>query len=91
MRTDLQPAPARGMTPAEVGRYLRVSPDYVRDEIRSGRLGAIDTRRHRCRRPRYIVLPHHLAAWEQSRAAATPAAPSPRRRRRPPIHDYYPD
>lgn len=91
MPTDLQSPPTRGMTPAEVARYLRVSPDYIRDEIRAGRLGAIDTSRLRRRRPRYVVLPHHLAAWERSRAAVTPAAPSPRRRRQPLMIDYYPD
>ncbi len=91
MPTDTPPSPSRGMTPAEAARYLRVSADYIRDEIRAGRLGAINTARQRCRRPRYIVLPHQLAAWERSRAAATPASPAPRRRRRPSTIDYYPD
>jgi excisionase family DNA binding protein len=81
----------RGLTPAEVARYLRVSADYIRDEIRTGRLGALNTSRQRCRRPRYIVLPHHLAEWERSHAAATPPPAAQRRRRRPAMVDYYPD
>lgn len=83
--------PTHGMTPAEVGRYLRVSPDYIRDEIRAGRLGAIDTSRQRGRRARYVILPHHLAAWEREHAVTTPEAPAARRRKRTTIKDYYPD
>jgi hypothetical protein len=82
--------PQRGLTPAEVGRLLRVSPDFVRAEIRAGRLGAIDTSRQRCRRSRFVVLPHHLREWEQSRRAAAPQA-TPRRRKRTCEVDFYPD
>jgi hypothetical protein len=82
--------PQRGLTPTELGRYLRVSPDYIRAEIRAGRLGAIDTSRQRCRRSRFIVLPHHLAEWEQARRVAAPQA-TPRRRRRREEIDFYPD
>jgi hypothetical protein len=81
---------ARGMTPAELGRLLRVSPDRIRAWIKSGELGAIDTARHRCGRPRYVILPHHLAEWERRHAAATTLKP-PRRSRQPAVHDYYPD
>src|SRR5262249_46399342 len=56
----------------------------------SGELGAIDTARHRCGRPRYVILPHHLAAWERGRQAAPPPRPA-RRRERAPAVDYYPD
>jgi hypothetical protein len=80
----------RGLTPNELARILRVSPDRVRAWIASGELGAINTSTARCRRPRYIVLAHHLAAWEQSHAAARPA-PAPRRRRQIAVRDYYPD
>ena len=83
--------PSHGLTPTELGHYLRVSPDYIRDEIRAGRLGAINTSRQRCRRPRYVVLPHHLAAWERSHAAAIPEQLVPRQRKRTQQVDYYPD
>jgi hypothetical protein len=86
------PMPQHGLTPAEVARYWRVSADFVRDEIRAGRLGAIDTSRQRCRRSRFVVLPHHLAAWEQLHRAATPERPRTRRRRqRTDEVDFYPD
>jgi excisionase family DNA binding protein len=83
------PEPRHGLTPREVARLLRVSPDRVRAWIASGELGAIDTARHRCGRPRYVVLPHHLAALEAARRAGPPPRP-PRRRSRPCLVDYYP-
>lgn len=82
--------PRRGLTPNEIGKLLRVSPDKVRAWIARGELKAINTSTSRCGRPRFIVLAHHLAEFEQSHAAAQPA-PAPRRRRQPAIHDYYPD
>jgi hypothetical protein len=87
--TDAPPSTPRGYTPAELGRLLRVRPDQVRAWIKSGELGAIDTARLRCGRPRFIILPHHLAEFERRRAAAAPK-PVPRRRR-PAGKDYYPD
>ena len=86
--------PVRGYTPNELARLLRVSPDKVPSWIKRGELSAIDTARHRCGRPRFIVLPHHLVEFEQRRKASTPAAnPTPRRRRRTETMeiDYYPD
>lgn len=97
MRSNISPrnfpasTPLRGMTPAELARYLRVSPDFVRDEIRAGRLKAINTSRVRCGRPRYIILPHHLAEWERSREATPTEKPAPRRKQLTTKIDYYPD
>jgi hypothetical protein len=86
---DAAEAPApRGLTPAEVGRLLRIGPDRVRSMVRAGELGAIDTAPPRSPRPRYIVLPQHLEAYFRRRSAARPQSP-PRRRRRA-VHDYYP-
>src|SRR3954468_8693332 len=93
-RTELTPTDvdvARGYTPNELARLLRVSPDRIRAWIKAGELGALDTARHRCGRPRYVILPHHLTEFEQRRRATTPAAkPLPRRRRTVAV-DYYPD
>jgi hypothetical protein len=91
MPTDTKVSPSRGMTPAELGRYLHVSPDFVRDEIRAGRLKAIDTSRQRGRRPRFVILPHHLAEWERSRAAIPTEQTVPRRKKRTVAIDYFPD
>jgi len=73
--------PTTGYTPNELGRLLRVSPDRIRRWIAAGELGAINTAPSRLSKPRFIVLPHHLAEFERSRAAAAPK-PAVRRRRR---------
>lgn len=79
--------PARGLTPRETARLLRVSPDRVRAMIKSGRLGAINT--GACGRDRFIVLPEHLAAFAAANRAARPPVPA-RRRRRSTLVDFYP-
>jgi excisionase family DNA binding protein len=79
----------RGLTPREVARLLRVSSDRVRAWIASGELGALDLARHRCGRPRFVILPHHLAEFERRRAATPPPKPI-RRRKRTPLIDFYP-
>lgn len=87
----LRDRPGAGLTPRELARLLRVSPDRVRAWIASGELGALNTAAARCGKPRYVVLPHHLAEFEQRRGAARPK-PAPRRRRRTPeMIDYFPD
>jgi excisionase family DNA binding protein len=78
------------MTPTEVARLMRVSPDRIRAWIKAGELGAVDTARHRCGRPRYVVLPHHLVEFERRRRAVEPPR-KPRRRREPELVDYFPD
>jgi excisionase family DNA binding protein len=83
--------PRQGLTPREVARRFRVSPDRVRAWIHSGELTAINTARARCARRRFIVLPHHLAEFERSRQVSPPTKPAPRRRRQPGAIDYYPD
>jgi hypothetical protein len=91
--TPAEQAPStieRGWTPNELARLLRVSPDRIRAWIQSGELGALDLATTRCGRPRYVILPHHLAEFEARRCAATPPRPARRRRRRQRI-DYFPD
>jgi hypothetical protein len=73
-----------------VARYLRISPDRVREMIARGELGAIDTAPRRCGRPRFVILPHHLVEWEQRHRAAT-RPPTLRRRRRTVPVDYLAD
>jgi excisionase family DNA binding protein len=81
--------PAAGMTVAEVARRYRVSPDKVRAWIARGELKAVNTAAALCGRPRFVVLPQHLAAFEQRRGAAPP--PRPPRRKQTAKVDYYPD
>jgi len=80
----------RGLTPREVARRYRVSPDRVRAWILRGELGALNLGTNRCGRPRYVVLPEHLGEFERARkVAATP--PVKRRKRLAAAVDYYPD
>jgi excisionase family DNA binding protein len=78
------------LTPNELARLLRVSPDKIRAMIARGELKAINMATTRCGKPRYVVLPHHLAEFEEKRQAAPPPT-SPRRRKRMYEVDYYPD
>jgi hypothetical protein len=86
--------PRAGLTVREVARLYRVSPDKVRGWIKSPdpakRLGAINTSNDGCRKPRYIVLPHHLAEFERLRLAGPAPRPAKRRKRITKV-DYYPD
>jgi hypothetical protein len=84
------PADGRGLTPRALARYLRLSPDRIRSMIASGELGAVDTSRHRCGRPRYVILPHHVREWERARRAAAPPKPARRRKRTAEV-DFFPD
>ena len=90
MATDTALTPAAGLTVADVARRYRVSPDRVRAWIRSGQLAALNTRDAKCGRPRFVVLPEALAAFERGRSVAPPPQP-PRRRKRTKQVDYYPD
>jgi hypothetical protein len=80
----------RGYTPRELAKVLRVSPDRVRNWIKSKQLGAINTAAARCGKPRFVILPHHLAEFERSRLAGSIPRPAQRARPQPGI-DFYPD
>jgi excisionase family DNA binding protein len=86
--TDLS---ARGHTPQELARLLRVSPDKVRTWIRTGELPAVDVAAVRCGRPRYVVLPEQLATFLTGRTPGPPVPRARRQRRRPGLKDYYHD
>lgn len=88
MRSEPRPA---GMTPNEVARLLRISPDRVRAMIVRGELGAINLGPRRGGKPRYVVLPDALEEFTRRHAAATPADKPPRRRKQPAAAvDFYP-
>lgn len=86
----MPPDPPAGLTVADVARRYRVSPDKVRAWIARGELAAINTATALCGRPRWVVLPEQLVAFERRRAGGAGARPR-RRRRLAGVIDYYPD
>jgi hypothetical protein len=82
--------PAVGLTVAEVARRYRIGKDKVRALIARGELAAVNTATALCGKPRWIVLPDGLAAFERRRQGG-PAPTPPRRRKRMSEVDYYPD
>ena len=88
---DALTTPGRGLTVADVAQRYRVSPDKVRGWIVCGELLAINTASVLCGRPRYVVPPDALAAFERRRSAAVPPKPRRRRRRQDAGYiDYFP-
>lgn len=80
-----------GLTVAEVAKRYRVGEDKVRTWIRKGELRAINTATVLCGRPRWVILPDALLAFERGRAAVPEPKPTKRTRRRADTVDYYPD
>jgi len=78
----------RAMTPVQVAERYGVSPDKVRSRIASGELQAIDVSTRRGGRPRWVVTPEALAAWERQRVARPTQRPQ-RRRRQPDVIEYF--
>jgi transposase len=79
-----------GLTVADVARRYRVGEDKVRGWIGRGELKAINTSTSLCGKPRWVVMPDALAAFEQRRAGGPPPKP-PRRRKATGLVDFYPD
>lgn len=78
------PAPADPvyLTPPEVARRLRISPDRVIALIRCGELRGCDVSiRPGVGRARYRVHACDLAAWLAARLVVPPSRPTRRRRR----------
>lgn len=83
------PPEQRGLTVADVAARYRVSPDKVRAWIGRGELVAVNTATVLVGKPRWVIQPDALAAFEQRRKSGPPPAPAPRRKRPPNIIDYY--
>jgi hypothetical protein len=84
------PDSTAGLTVADAARRYRVSPDKVRGWIARGELAAVNTATVICGKPRWVIMPEALAAFEAIRRGG-PAPKPPRRMRRRHLIDYYPD
>ena len=69
--------PNTSMTPPEVARRLRVSPEKIIGWIRRGQLVAVNVSNGR--RPRFVIRLDDLLRFEQTRLVGGPR-PAPRRR-----------
>jgi excisionase family DNA binding protein len=79
-----------GLTVQDVAKRYRVSPDKIRAWIARGELRAINTATALCGKPRWVITPDALSAFEQKRVGGP--TPKPQRRRRlPAVIDFYPD
>jgi hypothetical protein len=72
----------------DLARRYRVGEDKVRGWIARGELAAVNTAAVLCAKPRWVVMPEALTAFERRRAGGPP---SPPRRRRPVVKDYFPE
>lgn len=79
-----------GLTVDDMAKRYRVGPDKVRGWIARGELKAINTAAALCGRPRWVITPDALAAFENRRLGGPLPKPLRRRRRQEAI-DYYPD
>ena len=71
------------LTPPQVAKRLRVSPDKVLAWIRSSELRAVNVATRDSTRPRYRVTINDLKAFEERRSTSAGIS-VPRRNRRPP-------
>src|SRR5262249_54559621 len=85
-----EPRTAPGLSVADLARRYRVSPDKVRTWISRGELAAVNVASALCGKPRWVVMPEALAAFERRRAGGPPPKAASRRRRPPGFIDYYP-
>lgn len=84
------PEAGPGYTTADVAKRFRVGEDRVRAWIARGLLRAINTSDAGCAKPRFVIPPEALVAFEKARSAAP--LPKPVRRRRPSGQtDFFPD
>jgi excisionase family DNA binding protein len=90
-RTHADLASQRGMTPAQVAYYLRVSRGRVMTWIRRRELRAANLSDIRLGRPRYRVEPQALREFLAAREVPAPPKKTPRRRRQAEEIDYYTD
>jgi transposase len=79
-----------GFTVRDVARRYRVGEDTVRKWIKRGELLALNTADRNAYRPRFVVTPESLAAFERGRSV-TPPPKQPRRKKQSEEVDYFPE
>lgn len=71
------------ITPPQLAQRLGVSPDKILKWIARGELAALNVASDRKGRPRWVITPEALAAFERARSNCTRQPAAQRARRRP--------
>jgi hypothetical protein len=77
MPPEPTPSTQAGLTVGDVARRYRVGEDKVRGWIRRGELAAVNTAAALCGKPRWVILPEALAAFETRRRGSGPETATP--------------
>jgi transposase len=80
----------RGSTTRDLAQRFRVSEEKIRKWIELGEIVAINTAAARCGRPRWIITPEAVAAFERRRAGGPTPKPQRQKARPQTATDYYP-
>lgn len=80
-----------GLTPREFARLFRMSHDRAPAMILRGELQAVNMAVTRCGKPRFLIMPDHVAEFQRVRQAVTAPPKVQRRKRQAGTMDYYPD
>jgi hypothetical protein len=80
----------RGFTVADLARRWRVGEDKIRGFIARGELAAINVATVLCGKPRWVITPDAVTAFERGRQSSPSPKPVRRRKRTEEI-DFYPD
>jgi hypothetical protein len=86
-----QPDDGAGLTVAAFARRYRIGEGKVLGWIRSGELRAINTASSLAGRPRWLIPPEAITAFEAKRAGGPSPATAKQRRRRTSGIDFFPD
>lgn len=77
------------LTPPEVAKRLRVSPETVIGWIKSGELAAINSGKQGCIRPRYRILEADLQSFIQRRYIGSSVKPQRVSHKSPEVIEFW--
>lgn len=89
--SKVAPAPRQKLTPAQLAEIWQTSTDKIGVLIRSGELRAINIAKRTSRRPRYLIDPADVEAFERSRQVvpASTGVTRVRRKTAPGVTEFF--
>ena len=76
-------------TPPQRAEQVGVDAKKIIDEIRAGRMVAVDLATPGSKRPRYRISDEAFEDWLRSRQVRPPVKPQPRRRKQLNVREYF--